>query len=148
MTPPVDVGEGLVVEGDAAEEDLGTRFSVGSVAVPLYFSGDFVIHTRIIWHLQRVQEGLLTGVKDGLDDFVFAFNLIKNFVNCTDLRLNRAVRVVGSIGELELLAEIFNRLNHCVSLTGDPSITATSKDPLEVLANLVGHSLNQIAGTL
>ncbi|GIX65023.1 polysaccharide biosynthesis tyrosine autokinase [Babesia caballi] len=36
MTPPIDVGEGLVVEGEAAEEDLRALLDFGGVTVPPY----------------------------------------------------------------------------------------------------------------
>ncbi|GIX64912.1 electron transfer flavoprotein subunit beta/FixA family protein [Babesia caballi] len=36
VTPPVDVREGLVVEGEAAEDDLGAGLDVGGVTGPLY----------------------------------------------------------------------------------------------------------------
>ncbi|GIX63496.1 DNA internalization-related competence protein ComEC/Rec2 [Babesia caballi] len=100
MTPPVDVGEGLVVEGEAAEENLGAGLDFGSFSVPLYGLG-IVIHTRVIWHLQRVHEGLLAGVKDGLEvgdvgvaeaaEFGFdgAVNIANGILNIVSVRLIR-----------------------------------------------------------
>ncbi|GIX62394.1 DUF935 family protein [Babesia caballi] len=66
MTPPVDVGKGLVVEGEAAEEDLGALSFVffTTDTIPL----GFIIVGRILARLLNLGDEGCGGVADGGED--------------------------------------------------------------------------------
>ncbi|GIX61548.1 ATP citrate lyase [Babesia caballi] len=136
MTPPVDVGEGLVVKGQAAHENLGAGFNVGGVAVPLYFSGGFVIHTCVIRPFQSVHEGVLAGSEDGLDDAGLGIKGTSNSVNL----------IIAFFGIIDIIGiECFYQ---CLQLPFD-AITSVAgpllEDPLEVRANFSGHVVGRVA---
>ncbi|GIX61333.1 elongation factor Ts [Babesia caballi] len=65
VTPPVDIGEGLVVEGEAAEEDLGALSPViiTTDIIPL----GIIVVRRICFSLKLGEEGR-GGVADGGED--------------------------------------------------------------------------------
>ncbi|GIX64669.1 uncharacterized protein BcabD6B2_41040 [Babesia caballi] len=54
MTPPIDVGEGLVVEGEAAEEDLGVIAANLFVVRPRHFIGIIVI--RVVSFRSKISD--------------------------------------------------------------------------------------------
>ncbi|GIX65328.1 aminopeptidase P family protein [Babesia caballi] len=138
MTPPVDVGEGLVVEGQAAEENIGAAFNFGGFTVPLYCIGGIVIHTRVIWHLQRGHEGLLAGFQDGLDGSVAGSTCVNSTLHCTDVTVELA-KVVNIFG-VERSTDGYNLTVDALPITAIPIVTTgTLKYPLEVRTNFSGH---------
>ncbi|GIX64966.1 uncharacterized protein BcabD6B2_44010 [Babesia caballi] len=86
MTPPVDIGEGLVVEGEAAEEYLG---ALSLVIITTHIAPlGFIIVRRICFSLKLGDEGR-GGVADGGEDggvgvilkFSVCFKLVDITVN-------------------------------------------------------------------
>ncbi|GIX64929.1 phosphoribosylformylglycinamidine synthase [Babesia caballi] len=70
MTPPVDVREGLVVEREAAEEDLGTLIITNVLVI------NTVVKRRICFSLKlgdKCYGGVADGGEDGGEGVIFKF---------------------------------------------------------------------------
>ncbi|GIX61413.1 2-phospho-L-lactate guanylyltransferase [Babesia caballi] len=68
MTPPIDVGEGLVVKRQAAEEDLGAPFLFLIILRPLRRRRIIIVRLIFIFVSQLPYEGGLAGFEDGLGE--------------------------------------------------------------------------------
>ncbi|GIX65456.1 uncharacterized protein BcabD6B2_48910 [Babesia caballi] len=70
MAPPIDIGEGLVVEGEAAEEDLGALILViiTTHIAPLGLRIRFLIIVRRIFFSLKIGDEGVGGVADGGED--------------------------------------------------------------------------------
>ncbi|GIX63613.1 uncharacterized protein BcabD6B2_30480 [Babesia caballi] len=90
MTAPVDVGECLVVKGEAAEEDLGAGFFDFRAAAHIAPVG-FIVVRRICFSLKLGDEGR-GGVADGGEDG--RVGVIFEFILCFDIS-NIAFNFVG-----------------------------------------------------
>ncbi|GIX61993.1 hydroxymethylglutaryl-CoA lyase [Babesia caballi] len=130
MTPPVDVGKCLVVEGEAAEEYLGADSDIVGIGLIT------LVPRLVILLLKRLHEGVFAGGEDGLDDAGFGINGTNGTINIIYLILNiTVVWIIGSIGGLELFAEICKFLTNIMAIIRRPFI----EDPLEVLANFLSN---------
>ncbi|GIX64577.1 long-chain-acyl-CoA synthetase [Babesia caballi] len=85
MTPPVDIGEGLVVEGEAAEEDF-CALSLVIITTHIPQVG-FIVVRRICFSLKLGDEGC-GGVADGGEDGGVGVIDKSAFFQITDFTVN------------------------------------------------------------
>ncbi|GIX66233.1 uncharacterized protein BcabD6B2_56690 [Babesia caballi] len=83
MTLPVDIGEGLVVKGEAAEENLGAGFHFSRITLHFAPLG-FIVVRRILTRLLNLGEEGRGGVADGGEDggvgrHVKIFSIVETF---------------------------------------------------------------------